>query len=82
VLVGVMMMQSVREIRWDDPTDAIPAFLTALVMPLAVSITDGIAFGFISLALLKATTGRWRELDVLAYVFAAIFLLRYVLGLR
>ena len=82
VLVGVMMMQSVREIRWDDPTDAIPAFLTAVVMPLAVSITDGIAFGFISLAVLKAATGRARELDGLAYVFAAIFLLRYVLGLR
>ena len=82
VLVGVMMMQSVREIRWDDATDAVPAFLTMVVMPLAVSITDGIAFGLISIVLLKGATGRARELHPLVYVFASVFLLRYVLGLR
>ena len=82
ILVGVMMMQSVREIRWDDLTDAIPAFLTLAVMPLAVSITDGIAFGLISIAVLKVVTGRGRELNALAYGFAGVFLLRYVLGLR
>jgi AGZA family xanthine/uracil permease-like MFS transporter len=82
ILVGVMMMQGVREIRWDDATEAIPAFLTAIVMPLAVSITDGIAFGFIALVVLKVATGRARELSPLAYLFAAVFLLRYVLGLR
>jgi len=82
VLVGVMMMQSVREIRWDDATDAVPAFLTMIVMPLAVSITDGIAFGLIAIVLLKGATGRARELHPLVYVFAAVFLMRYVLGLR
>jgi AGZA family xanthine/uracil permease-like MFS transporter len=82
ILVGVMMMPAVREIRWDDLTEAIPAFLTLAVMPLAVSITDGIAFGLISIAVLKLVTGRGRELHVLAYVFAGVFLLRYVLGLR
>jgi len=82
VLVGVMMMQSVREIRWDDATDAVPAFLTMVVMPLAVSITDGIAFGLISIVVLKIATRRARELHGLVYVFAAVFLLRYLLGLR
>jgi AGZA family xanthine/uracil permease-like MFS transporter len=82
VLVGVMMMQSVREIRWDDATDAIPSFLTLVVMPLAVSITDGIAFGFIAYVLLKSTTGRTREIHPLTWMFAGVFLLRYVLGLR
>jgi AGZA family xanthine/uracil permease-like MFS transporter len=82
ILVGVMMMQSVREIRWDDATDAVPAFLTAIVMPLSLSITDGIAFGLIAIVVLKAVTGRARELHGLVYVFAAVFLLRYVLGLR
>jgi AGZA family xanthine/uracil permease-like MFS transporter len=81
VLVGVMMMEGVRQIRWDDLTEAIPAFLTLLTMPLAVSITDGIAFGFISFALLKLATGRARELDWLGYVFAGLFLLRYVFHL-
>jgi AGZA family xanthine/uracil permease-like MFS transporter len=82
VLVGVMMMQSVRDIRWDDVTDAVPAFLTIVVMPLAVSITDGIAFGLISMVVLKAATGRVREVDPVAAVFALAFLLRYAFGLR
>jgi AGZA family xanthine/uracil permease-like MFS transporter len=82
ILVGVMMMQTVREIRWDDATEAVPAFLTMAVMPLAVSITDGIAFGLISIVLLKAATGRSRELHALVYVFALVFLARYVLGLH
>jgi AGZA family xanthine/uracil permease-like MFS transporter len=77
VLVGVMMMDGVRQIRWDDPTEAIPSFLTVITMPLAVSITDGLAFGFISYALLKVATGRHRELSALGYLFAALFLARY-----
>lgn len=77
VLVGVMMMEGVRLIRWDDLTEAIPAFLTMITMPLAVSITDGLAFGFIAYALLKLATGRARELDWLGYVFAILFVLRY-----
>jgi AGZA family xanthine/uracil permease-like MFS transporter len=80
VLVGVMMMDGVRRIDWDDLTEAIPAFLTCVTMPLAVSITDGIAFGFISFALLKLATGRARELDWLGYVFALLFLARYITG--
>ena len=77
VLVGVMMMEGVRHIPWDDLTEAIPAFLTLITMPLAVSITDGIAFGFIAYALVKVAVGRPRELDWLGYVFAVIFLVRY-----
>jgi AGZA family xanthine/uracil permease-like MFS transporter len=82
ILVGVMMMQSVREIRWDDATEAIPAFLAMIVMPLSLSITDGIAFGLIAIVVLKAVTGRSGELHGLVYAFAAVFLLLYVLGLR
>ena len=74
IIVGVMMMDSVRHIDWDDFTEALPAFLTLIVMPLAVSITAGIAFGFISIALLKLVTGRGRELHWLVYAFAAVLL--------
>ena len=77
VLVGTMMMANVRTIAWDDPTEAIPAFLTIVIMPLTVSITDGIAFGFISYAVLKLATGRAREVHALVYVFAVLFVLRY-----
>jgi adenine/guanine/hypoxanthine permease len=80
ILVGVMMIEGVRGIRWDDHTEAIPAFLTLITMPLAVSITDGIAFGFIAFAILKLATGRARELDWLGYVFAVLFLIRYWVG--
>jgi AGZA family xanthine/uracil permease-like MFS transporter len=79
ILVGVMMMDSVRHIAWDDFTEALPCFLTLAIMPLAMSITDGIAFGFIGYAVLKPATGRARELDVVAYVFAGLFLVRYAL---
>jgi AGZA family xanthine/uracil permease-like MFS transporter len=79
VLVGVMMMESVRHIPWDDVTEAIPAFLALVTMPLAVSITDGISFGFISYALVKLASGRARELNWLGYFFALVFLVRYAL---
>jgi AGZA family xanthine/uracil permease-like MFS transporter len=77
ILVGVMMMDGVRYIAWDDFTEALPAFLALVTMPLAMSITDGIAFGFIAYAILKPATGRWRDLDGLAYVFALLSVLRY-----
>ncbi len=77
VLVGTMMMPGVRSIAWDDPTEAIPAFLTIVIMPLTVSITDGIAFGMIAYAVLKIATGRHREAHAWVYLFAVLFLLRY-----
>jgi AGZA family xanthine/uracil permease-like MFS transporter len=80
ILVGVMMMESVRHIRWDDFTDALPSFLALVTMPLAFSITDGIAFGFIAYAILKPVTSRARDVDPLVYVFAVLFLVRYALS--
>jgi AGZA family xanthine/uracil permease-like MFS transporter len=77
IVVGSLMIRSVRDIDWDDFTEALPAFLTLIVMPLTFSITDGIAFGFISYALLKLVTGRGREAHWLIYLFAILFVLRY-----
>jgi adenine/guanine/hypoxanthine permease len=79
MLVGTLMMRQVRLIDWEDPTEGIPAFLTMIVMPLAVSITEGIAFGFIAAATLKLALGRIRELHWMVYLFAVLFLLRYAL---
>ncbi|MGH9373148.1 MAG: hypothetical protein ACRD15_16630, partial [Vicinamibacterales bacterium] len=72
----VMMMSSVRAIAWDDTTEAIPAFLTIVLMPLTVSITDGLAFGCISYAVLDIGTGRAREAHWFVYLFAALFVAR------
>ena len=78
VVVGTMMVRGVRRIGWDDPTEAIPAFLTIVIMPLTVSITEGIAFGFISFATLKLLTGRAAETEWLIFLFAGLFLARYI----
>ena len=77
IVVGTMMLRNVRNIKWDDATEAIPAFLTMLLMPLTVSITDGIAFGFISFAVLKVSAGRVSDVDWLVFLFAGLFVLRY-----
>lgn len=77
VLVGVTMMDGVRLVRWDDFTEALPAFLAIMIMPLSFSITDGIAFGLIAYAVLKIATGRSRELHWLLYVLAVMFVARY-----
>jgi AGZA family xanthine/uracil permease-like MFS transporter len=77
ILVGVTMMDGVRHVRWEDFTEALPAFLAIVIMPLSFSITDGIAFGLVAYAVLKIATGRSRELHWLLYVLAAVFVLRY-----
>ncbi len=79
VLVGSMMMKCVKFIDWDDLTESIPAFLAIVVMPLTLSITEGISFGFISYVLLKLAAGRGRRVHGLIYFFAALFVLRYIL---
>ncbi len=78
--IGSLMMPTVTRVKWADPTEAIPAFLTIAVMPLALSIADGLAFGFVSYALLKALAGRGREVSWLGYLLAAVFLVRFALA--
>ena len=78
IVVGSMMLRNVTRIRWDDSTEAIPAFLTMVLMPFAFSITEGIAFGFISYSLLKLITGKGRTVHGLVYLFAALFVVRYI----
>jgi len=77
VLVGTLMMGGLREIAWSDPTEAIPAFLTMVLMPLSASITEGVAFGLLSYVLVKLAAGRGRDVHPIVYVFAALFFLRY-----
>jgi len=77
VLIGVMMVGSVVKIRWGDYTEAIPAFLAIVIMQFSFSITDGIAWGFISFVLLKAVTRRFGDLHWLVVVFAVLFIAQY-----
>jgi adenine/guanine/hypoxanthine permease len=77
IIVGALMIGAVTSINWEDMTEAIPAFLTMLAMPLTFSIANGLALGFIFYPLLKVLTGRWREVSPLVYVLAGLFVLRY-----
>lgn len=78
IVVGCYMMKNVRHIPWNDFSEAIPAFLTMIMMPLTFSITEGIAIGFISYTLLKTVQGKLREVPLLISVFALLFVLRYI----
>jgi len=77
IIVGALMIGAVNSIKWEDLTEAIPAFLTMLAMPLTFSIANGLALGFIFYPLLKVLTGRWREASPLVYILAVLFVLRY-----
>ena len=77
ILVGALIIGAVGDIDWKDLTEAIPAFLTIIVMPLAVSITEGVAFGVVAYVILKVATGRRHQVHPLLYVFALLFVARY-----
>jgi AGZA family xanthine/uracil permease-like MFS transporter len=78
IVVGAMMLKVVKELPWEDPTEYLPAFLTLVGIPLTFSIASGIAFGFISYAVGKLATGRGRECPALTYVFAALFVVQFL----
>ena len=78
ILIGCMMLSVVRDIDWQDLSEALPAFLTIIIMPLASSITDGIAWGFIAYAALKLLTARPRQCPPIVYATAALFIAYYI----
>ena len=81
IVVGFYMLGAVAKIDFDDLSDAIPAFLTIVAMPLAYSISEGIAIGVISWTLLNLITGKAREKKIspLMYVLTVLFILKYIL---
>lgn len=78
-IVGVMMAAPVKEIDWEDYSEAIPAFVTMLLMPLAYSISDGIMLGMISYVVINTLTGKFKKVSVTMWILAVLFVLRYVL---
>jgi AGZA family xanthine/uracil permease-like MFS transporter len=80
ILVGLFMMTPVKEIDFNDYTEAIPAFLTLIVMPLAYSIADGIMLGMLSWILLKLLAGKSKDINILTIVVGILFLLKLLLG--
>ena len=80
IIVGFYMMGSVSKIDFDNMTDAIPAFLCIIAMPLAYSISEGIAVGVISWTLINLITGKAKEkkISILMYVLTVLFILKYI----
>ena len=76
--VSCLMLRELVDLQWDDSTESVPAVITALMMPFTYSIANGVAFGFISYAGLKLFTGKAKEVPVIVWIIAAIFVFRYV----
>ena len=77
ILVGLMMMSSVLKVNFADYSEAIPAFICIIFMPLAYSISDGIVLGMISYVLINLFTGKYKKLTIGMYILAAIFVLKF-----
>ncbi|HCI5158267.1 TPA: NCS2 family permease [Klebsiella pneumoniae] len=78
IYVGVLMTSSLARVKWSDLTEAVPAFITAVMMPFSFSITEGIALGFISYCVMKIGTGRLRELSPCVIIVSLLFVLKIV----
>jgi adenine/guanine/hypoxanthine permease len=78
IIVGALMMRAVRDVAWLDMTEALPAFVTMIAMPLTFSIANGLALGFMTYPLVKLLAGRGREVRPLVWLLAALFLLRFL----
>jgi AGZA family xanthine/uracil permease-like MFS transporter len=75
--VAGLMMRELTEVDWDQLTEAAPAAITAIIMPFTYSIANGLAFGFISYVVLKAFTGKWRDIHPATLIVAVLFVIRF-----
>ncbi|PHM44873.1 adenine permease [Xenorhabdus mauleonii] len=78
VYVGVLMTSSLTRVKWNDLTESVPAFITAVMMPFSFSITEGIALGFIAYCAMKLGTGKWRDISLCVVVVTLLFILKMV----
>lgn len=76
--VACLMLRDITELDWDDTTEVIPAAVTALAMPFTYSIANGLAFGFITYAVLKLFTGRARQVHWMVWLIGGVFLFKFI----
>jgi AGZA family xanthine/uracil permease-like MFS transporter len=76
-IVGLFMLSPIKNIDLDDITEALPAFFTIIMMPLTYSIADGIIFGMLAYVLLKLLTWRTKEISIIMYALAVLFLVKF-----
>jgi adenine/guanine/hypoxanthine permease len=80
VFVAALMTKGLKEIDWDDMTEAAPALITALAIPFTYSIAAGIGIGFISHTAIKLASGRFREINLAVTIIAALFVAKVAVG--
>ncbi|MDU7890635.1 MAG: NCS2 family permease [Finegoldia magna] len=78
VIVGLFMLSSIKEIDFYDYSEAIPAFITIIAMPFCYSIAEGISFGMISYVLINLLAGKRKDISILMYILAIVFVLRII----
>lgn len=78
IFVGLFMFESVKNIKMEDYTESLPAFLCVIFMPLAYSISEGIMMGMISYVVINLLTGNHKRLSVMMYILAVMFLMKYI----
>lgn len=78
VVVGLFMMSPITKINFNDYTEAIPAFLTIVMMPFAYSIAEGIVFGMVSYVILKAISGKSKDVSLVMWILSVLFVLRFI----
>ena len=78
IIVGFLMLSAAAEIDFKDPTEGIPAFLTIVMMPFTYSIAEGIVYGILSYVILKAITGKFKQIPIISWILFVIFLLRII----
>ncbi|MBP7548610.1 MAG: NCS2 family permease, partial [Corallincola sp.] len=78
--VATLMLGALRELHWDDLTEAVPAAITALLMPFAFSIAHAIALGILAYVVIKVGAGRWRDVGPVVWVLGLLFIVKYALA--
>jgi AGZA family xanthine/uracil permease-like MFS transporter len=79
ILVGLFMLEPIKEINLTEFTEAIPAFVTLITMPLTYSIADGIAFGMITYVIIKLATGKIKELKITTVIISILFVIKIII---
>jgi len=78
IVVGIMMLSGLKNIHWEDMSEAVPAFFTSIFMGFSYSITQGIAAGFITYSLVKVVKGEAKEVHSMIWILDVLFILNYV----
>ena len=79
VMVGLFMLSPISKINLNDYSESIPAFFTIIMMPLTYSIAEGIVFGMLAYVLLKVFTGKFKDISIVMYILALLFILKFII---